>query len=95
MLKTQVHIGRGLTIKNPVMTASGTFGYGLEYGDFIDLNRLGGVLVKGTTLHSRQGNPYPRMAETPRRSRTISRLLRRSTPWRGSLLLSSIYHAPT
>lgn len=65
MLKTQVHIGRGLTIKNPVMTASGTFGYGLEYGDFIDLNRLGGVLVKGTTLHTRQGNPYPRMAETP------------------------------
>ena len=65
MLKTQVHIGRGLTIKNPVMTASGTFGDGLEYGDFIDLNRLGGVLVKGTTLHPRQGNPYPRMAETP------------------------------
>ena len=65
MLKTQVHIGRGLTIKNPVMTASGTFGYGLEYGDFIDLNRLGGVLVKGTTLHPRQGTPYPRMAETP------------------------------
>lgn len=65
MLKTQVYIGRGLTIKNPVMTASGTFGYGLEYGDFIDLNRLGGVLVKGTTLHPRQGNPYPRMAETP------------------------------
>ena len=65
MLKTQVHIGRGLTIKNPVMTASGTFGYGLEYGEFIDLNRLGGVLVKGTTLHPRQGNPYPRMAETP------------------------------
>lgn len=65
MLKTQVHIGRGLAIKNPVMTASGTFGYGLEYGDFIDLNRLGGVLVKGTTLHPRQGNPYPRMAETP------------------------------
>ena len=65
MLKTQVHIGRGLAIKNPVMTASGAFGYGLEYGDFIDLNRLGGVLVKGTTLHPRQGNPYPRMAETP------------------------------
>ena len=65
MLKTQVHIGRGLAIKNPVMTASGTFGYGLEYGNFIDLNRLGGVLVKGTTLHPRQGNPYPRMAETP------------------------------
>lgn len=65
MLKTQVHIGRGLTIKNPVMTASGTFGYGTEYEDFIDLNRLGGILVKGTTLHPRQGNPYPRMAETP------------------------------
>ena len=64
MLKTQVHIGRGLTIKNPVMTASGTFGYGTEYADFIDLNRLGGILVKGTTLHPRQGNPYPRMAET-------------------------------
>ena len=65
MLKTQVHIGRGLTIKNPVMTASGSFGYGTEYEDFIDLNRLGGILVKGTTLHPRQGNPYPRMAETP------------------------------
>ena len=65
MLKTQVHIGRGLTIKNPVMTASGTFGYGTEYEDFIDLNRLGGILVKGTTLHPRQGNPYPRMSETP------------------------------
>lgn len=65
MLKTQVHIGRGLTIKNPVMTASGTFGYGTEYEDFINLNRLGGILVKGTTLHPRQGNPYPRMAETP------------------------------
>ena len=65
MLKTQVHIGRGLTIKNPVMTASGTFGYGTEYEDFIDLNRLGGILVKGMTLHPRQGNPYPRMAETP------------------------------
>ena len=65
MLKTQVDIGRGLTIKNPVMTASGTFGYGTEYEDFIDLNRLGGILVKGTTLHPRQGNPYPSMAETP------------------------------
>jgi len=47
------------------MTASGTFGYGEEYTDFIDINRLGGVLVKGTTLHHREGNPYPRMAETP------------------------------
>lgn len=47
------------------MTASGTFGYGEEFADFIDLNRLGGIIVKGTTLHHREGNPYPRMAETP------------------------------
>ena len=62
---TRVHIGRGLYIKNPVMTASGTYGYGLEYEDFVELQRLGGIMVKGTTLHARQGNPYPRMAETP------------------------------
>ena len=55
----------GLTLKNPVMTASGTFGYGLEYADFINLEDLGGIVVKGTTLHHREGNPYPRMAETP------------------------------
>ncbi len=54
-----------LVLKNPVMTASGTFGYGLEYADFMDINRLGGMVVKGTTLEARQGNPYPRMAETP------------------------------
>lgn len=54
----------GLKLKNPVLTASGTFGYGLEFEDFIDLNRLGGFIVKGTTLHHREGNPYPRMAET-------------------------------
>ncbi len=54
-----------LRLKNPVMTASGTFGYGIEFADFIDLNRLGAVIVKGTTLESRQGNAYPRMAETP------------------------------
>ena len=65
MLQTQVNIGRGLMIKNPVMTASGTFGYGTEYTDFIDLARLGGIVVKGTTLHHREGNPYPRMSETP------------------------------
>ena len=64
-LDTRVHIGRGLHIKNPVMTASGTYGYGLEYEDFVELQRLGGIMVKGTTLHPRQGNPYPRMAETP------------------------------
>lgn len=56
---------KGLTLKNPVMTASGTFGYGEEYADFIDLSQLGGILVKGTTLNHREGNPYPRMAETP------------------------------
>ena len=55
----------GLALKNPVLTASGTFGYGTEFQDFIDLNRLGGFIVKGTTLHHREGNPYPRMAETP------------------------------
>lgn len=56
----------GLELKNPVMTASGTFGYGLEFDDFMDVSRLGGVLVKGTTLHHREGNAYPRMAETPK-----------------------------
>ncbi len=64
MATLNVHIG-GLELKNPVMTASGTFGYGTEFSDFIDLSRLGGILVKGTTLHPREGNPYPRMAETP------------------------------
>ncbi len=54
-----------LEFKNPVMTASGTFGYGPEFEDFIDINRLGGIVVKGTTLHHREGNAYPRMAETP------------------------------
>ena len=55
----------GIEFKNPVLTASGTFGYGVEFADFIDLNRLGGFIVKGTTLHPRQGNAYPRLAETP------------------------------
>ncbi len=54
----------GLQMKNPVMTASGTFGYGLEYADLVNLEEIGGIIVKGTTLHPRQGNPYPRMAET-------------------------------
>ena len=61
-LSTQIH---SLTLKNPVMTASGTFGYGEEFADFIDLERLGGFIVKGTTGQHREGNPYPRMAETP------------------------------
>lgn len=54
-----------LTLKNPVMTASGTFGYGEEFADFFDVSRLGGIVVKGTTGERRQGNAYPRMAETP------------------------------
>lgn len=63
-MNLKVDIG-GLVLKNPVMTASGTFGYGEEYNDLMDVNRLGGFLVKGTTLNPREGNPYPRMAETP------------------------------
>ncbi|MCQ2307647.1 MAG: dihydroorotate dehydrogenase [Bacteroidales bacterium] len=64
MVNTEIKL-KGLTLKNPVMTASGTFGYGEEYADFVDLAELGGIVVKGTTLHHREGNPYPRMAETP------------------------------
>lgn len=64
MAGLKVRIG-DLELKNPVMTASGTFGYGTEYVDFMDLGRLGGIFVKGTTLEPRQGNDYPRMAETP------------------------------
>ena len=64
MADLRTSIGK-LELANPVMTASGTFGYGTEFADFVDLNRLGGVIVKGTTLHHREGNPYPRMAETP------------------------------
>lgn len=64
MDKLKVNIGN-LHLKNPVMTASGTFGYGKEYSDFMDLGRIGGIFVKGTTIRERQGNDYPRMAETP------------------------------
>lgn len=64
MADLSVNIGE-LKMKNPVMTASGTFGYGDEFADFINLERIGGIIVKGTTLHRREGNPYPRMAETP------------------------------
>ena len=63
MADLSVNIGQ-LSLKNPVMTASGTFGYGLEFADFIPLDGLGGIIVKGTTLHPREGNDYPRMAET-------------------------------
>ena len=63
MADLNINIGK-LQLKNPVMTASGTFGYGSEYSDFLDLSRIGGIIVKGTTIRARQGNPYPRMAET-------------------------------
>ena len=64
MADLKTNIGN-LILKNPVMTASGTFGYGEEFEDFIDISLLGGIIVKGTTLNHREGNPYPRMAETP------------------------------
>ena len=64
MARLDVNIG-ALKLKNPVMTASGTFGYGLEFQDFVPLDELGGIIVKGTTLKPREGNDYPRMAETP------------------------------
>lgn len=60
-----VDLGNNFSLKNPVLTASGTFGYGTEYQDFLDLSTLGGIVVKGTTWSPREGNPYPRMAETP------------------------------
>ena len=63
MKKLETNIG-ALQLKNPVMTASGTFGYGLEFADLVDLTRIGAIIVKGTTYEPRQGNPYPRMAET-------------------------------
>lgn len=64
MADLKVNIG-GLQMKNPVMTASGTFGYGIEYADFVNLEDIGGIIVKGTTLNPREGNDYPRMVETP------------------------------
>ena len=63
MAQLEVHLGN-LSLQNPVMTASGTFGYGVEFSDFVDLDRLGAFIVKGTTLLPREGNDYPRMAET-------------------------------
>ena len=65
MVNTSVNLGKGLVLKNPVLTASGTFGYGIEYDDFFDVSAIGGFIVKGTTLKPREGNPYPRLAETP------------------------------
>ena len=66
MARLSVNIGN-LQLKNPVMTASGTFGYGLEFTDFVDLSQIGGIFVKGTTAEHREGNPYPRMADCPYR----------------------------
>ncbi|MCH4895912.1 dihydroorotate dehydrogenase [Marinilabiliaceae bacterium JC040] len=63
MVNTIVDLN-GLKLKNPILTASGTFGYGTEYSDFVDLEKLGGFIVKGTTINHKEGNPYPRMAET-------------------------------
>ena len=63
MATLNVKVGN-LELKNPVLTASGTFGYGLEFADFVPLEELGGIIVKGTTLQAREGNDYPRMAET-------------------------------
>jgi dihydroorotate dehydrogenase (NAD+) catalytic subunit len=60
-----VDLGRGLVLPNPIMVASGTFGYGVEYGDVVDVDRLGGICCKGTTLKARIGNPTPRVTETP------------------------------
>jgi len=64
MVNLEVSAG-SLKFRNPVITASGTFGYGSEFDDFMDVSRLGGIILKGTTLEPREGNPYPRMAETP------------------------------
>lgn len=64
MVNLDVNIHQ-LKLKNPVLTASGTFGFGEEFADFFDLSEIGGFITKGTTIHNREGNPYPRMAETP------------------------------
>ena len=64
MAKLETKIS-GIDFKNPVTAASGTFGYGTEFSDFFDVSLLGGIFVKGTTLYAQEGNPYPRMAETP------------------------------
>ena len=62
------------------MTASGTFGYGKEFEDFVDLEKIGGIIVKGTTLHHREGNPYPRMAETPMGMLNADRYVQQNNP---------------
>ena len=82
MAELSVNIGN-LQMKNPVMTASGTFGYGIEYADFLDISRIGGIIVKGTTIQPREGNLYPRMAETP--SGMLNDLPTRRKTWHRSI----------
>ena len=65
MVNTIIDLGNGLILKNPVLTASGTFGYGVEYDDFFDVSSLGGFIVKGTTLKPREGNPIPAWRRRP------------------------------
>ena len=77
MADLRVKLG-DLALKNPVMTASGTFGYGLEFADFMPLDGIGGIIVKGTTLNPRQGNDYPRMVETAQGMLSASIFIHRS-----------------
>ena len=93
MAQLNVKVG-GLDLKNPVMTASGTFGYGLEFADFIDLKRLGGFIVKGTTLHPREGNDYPRMAETPSGMLNCVGLQNKGVPETAPRWIASCYYSP-
>ena len=89
-----IRIGN-LELRNPVLTASGTFGYGTEYVDFVDFNRLGGIIVKGTTLHAREGNPYPRMAETPSGMLNAVGLQNKGVAHFADVIYPSICHLPT
>lgn len=94
-LNLSVNLGRGLVLKNPVMTASGTFGYGLEFSDLLPLGALGGIIVKGTTLNPRQGNPYPRMAETPSGMLNAVGLQNKGVDFLASTLYPSLERIPT
>ncbi len=88
MIDLSCDLGNGLKLKNPVLTASGTFGYGPEFADLVDLHRLGGIIVKGTTLNHREGNPYPRMAETPSGMLNAVGLQNKGIDW----FINHIYH---
>ena len=89
-----IRIGN-LELRNPVLTASGTFGYGTEYADFVDFSRLGGIVVKGTTLHAREGNPYPRMAETPSGMLNAVGLQNRGVAYFAEKIFPTIKNLPT